>query len=142
MQEIPENIYHIILHCDFTNKLWQDIEPTLKKLHQNPVSQEEKALGLVQKKPTTGILLRNWVTFSLRKHIMQNEQKAYYAPNKVNIEKTKTKFNQSMAFEMKMKMIRYKNENNLEFFNKILTHAEVLCEKVEEGEYRIKKVFS
>ena len=73
---------------------------------------------------------------------MQNEQKAYYAPNKVNIEKTKTKFNQSMAFEMKMKMIRYKNENNLEFFNKILTHAEVLCEKVEEGEYRIKKVFS
>ena len=73
---------------------------------------------------------------------MQNEQKAYYTPNTVNIEKTKTKFNQNMAFEIKMKMIRYRNENNLEFFNKILTHAGVLCEKVGEGEYRFKKVFS
>ena len=73
-QNIPENIYHIILHCKFTNKLWEDIEPILRELHSTPVSEEEKAFGIVQKKPTTGILLRNWLTYLLRDCIMQEER--------------------------------------------------------------------
>lgn len=137
----PENIYHIILHCDFANILWEDVEHTLMKLHPVPVSTEEKALGIVKKNPTSGILLRNWVTYSLRKCIMQKEQEAYYNPNRGSVERTKVKFNQTMASEVKIKMIQYKNENNLAFFDKMITHAGILCEKVGEGEYCFKKVF-
>ena len=52
-QEIPENIYHTILHCEFTNTLWKEIEPKLRKLHPSNVTEEEKAFGIVQEKQTT-----------------------------------------------------------------------------------------
>ena len=103
---------------------------------------EEKALGITQEKITTGILLRNWVTYSLRNCIMKREQEAYHAQSKVNVHKTKIKFNQRIAFEIKKNIIRYKSENNLAFFEKRITHADVLCEKVGEGEYLFNKVFS
>ena len=137
-QKIPDDSYHIILHCNFTHKLWQEIEPTLKKLHPNSVSMEEKALGIVHTKQTNGILLRNWVTFSLRRHIMQCEREAYHSPNTLNIETSKTKFNQTMTSEMKVKMMQYKN---VDFVHKILTHSGILCEKIVEEEYRFTKVF-
>ena len=141
-QNIPENIYHIILHCKFTNKLWEDIEPILRELHSAPVSEEKKAFGIVQKKPTTGILLRNWLTYLLRDCIMQEEREAHYAPNISKLKKTKSKLNEIIGFEVQIKAIRYKNENNLAFFDKIITHAEVLCKKTEDGEYQIRHVFA
>ena len=48
-QRTPEDIYHVFLHCEFTNKLWQEIEPILKELHPTVVTEEEKAFGIVQK---------------------------------------------------------------------------------------------
>ena len=130
------------MHCEFTNKLWEDIAPILSELHSAPVSEEEKAFGIVQKRTTTGILLRNWLTYLLRECIMQEEREAHYAPNKPNLEKTKQKFNKSMGLEIQIKAIRYKNENNLASFDKIITHAEVLCKKAEDGEYQIRHVFT
>ena len=137
----PESIYHIILLCEFTNKLWEDIAPILRQIHPLPISEEEKAFGIVQKNMTIGIILRNWLTYLLRECIMQEERKAHYAPNKTNVEKTKEKFNQNIIFEIKKKFIRYKNENNLPFFDKMMTHAGVLCNQIEDGEYDVWKVF-
>ena len=139
-KKMPENIFHIILHCDFTNKLWQDIEPLLKELYPVPVSEEEKAFGIVQKKATPGVLLRNWLTYLLRDCIMQEEKEAYHS-SKPNLEKIKKKFNQAIEFEIHIKVIRYKNENNLAFFDKVITHEEVLCKKHENGEYQVTEMF-
>ena len=125
-QKTPENIYHIVLHCEFTNKLWEEIEPLLKQLHPTTVTEEEKAFGIVQKNQTTGILLRNWLTFLLREYITQEERAAYHAIKKTKLENSKTKFNHAVRFEMHLKIIRYRNENNLAFLEKIITHAEVL----------------
>ena len=43
---------------------------------------------------------------------------------------------------MKSKIIRHKNENSLAFFDKIMTHAEILCKKSENEEYEIRTVFA
>ena len=141
-KKMPENIFHIILHCDFTNKLWEGIEPLLKDLYPVPVSEEEKAFGIVQKKSTTGILLRNWLTYLLRDCIMQEEKEAYHS-SKPNLGKIKKRFNQTMEFEILMKIIRYENENNLAFFDEIITHKkEVLCKKRENEKYQITEVYT
>ena len=140
-QKVPSDIYHIILDCSFTNKLWEEIEPLLKVLHPSPVTDEEKAFGIIQKKQTAGILLRNWLTFLLRECITQEERAAYHA-SQPNLEKTKKKFNQTLGLEIQVKIIRYTNENNLAFLEKIITHAEVICKKGEDGEYQITQVFN
>ena len=141
-QKIPESIYHLILHCDVTNKLWDDIQRTLHKLHPIPVSDEEKALGLFQKNPSIGILLRNWLTFFLRKCIADSEREAFYDTGESIIVKIKRKVNRAIGVEIDMKAYRYKHENNLAFFDKIITHAQVLCEKNQNEEYTIKNVFT
>ena len=53
----------------------------------------------------------------------------------------KTKFNSILEFEINAKLLRYKNENNIALFDKIITHESVLCEKQEDGEYQIREVF-
>ena len=101
-------------------------------------------LGIFQKKKTTGILLRNWVTFLLRKCIAHTEKEAFYAPNRpiiATIVKIKQKVCHSVELEIQTKAFQYKNENKLHCFDKIITHENVLCEKLENGEYNISNVF-
>ena len=76
--EIPKNIYHIILYCDVVVKLWRDLDSLLLKLCSVPISDSEKAFGIVTEKPTSGILIRNWLTYKMRrsnrskgKHVLQ-----------------------------------------------------------------------
>ena len=140
--KLPENIYHIMLHCEFTNKLWEQIEPILKELHPLAVTEEEKAFGLVQKKELTGVLLRNWISYLLRECTAQEERAAYHTSKKPNFENMKQKFNRILKFEIHSKALRYKNDNNLEFFEKIITHAQTLCKIGGSGEYEIRKVFT
>ena len=141
-QKVPENIYHLIINCIFVNKLWEEIEPLLKQLHPIAITEEEKAFGIVQKKETTGIILRNWLTFLLRECITQEERTAYHTKKNSNVENTKKKFNQTLSLEIHIKSIRYRNENNLEFWEKLITHGEVICKKDEDGEYEIRQVFN
>ena len=139
-QRAPESIFHIILHCDFTNKLWGDIEPTLIRFHPIPISDEEKAFGISQKEQTVGILIRNWVTYIIRQSIEQEERETYHS-NRPSIEKAKKKINETIEDEIKEKLIRYKHENKLDFIEKYITFAEVLCIKQNNGEYQIKKLY-
>ena len=138
--KITESIYHTILHCNFANTIWQDVEPTLLRLHPEPVTEEEKAFGLIPKKKTNGILLRNWITYLLRESIEQEEKEAYYTKQGANVEKFKQKFKLEMSLEIKIKSFRYKNENNERFFENIITHAG-FCEKDGDGGYRLKDIF-
>ena len=119
------------------------MEPTLVKLHPAPVTMEGKVLGIIKKNPTPGILLRNWITYSLRKYIMQREREEYHVPNnRPRIEMTKVKFNHIIAKELKIKMFQYKNQNQLDLLDKTVTYAAVLCENDGQGKYTFKKVFS
>ena len=49
--QVPQSIFHIILYCHTVVRIWNDIEPLLIRLHNVRVSNEEKAFGIVQKKP-------------------------------------------------------------------------------------------
>ena len=102
-QKLPDNIFHIILFCDFTNRLWKDIEPVLMKLHPTAVSLEKKAMGITQENVTTGILLRNWITYLLRQCISQ-EERAAYRTLRPSIDKVKIKINLTLDCEIKKKI--------------------------------------
>ena len=139
--QTPKDIFHIILHCEFTNSLWKRIEPRLLELHPEPVSESEMILGIVRKKQITGSLLRNWITFKMRQVIMQEERLAYHAATKPNSQKVLQKFVNSLLFEIQIKAIQYKNENRLPFFDEIITYKEVLCKKRGSEEYEIVNTF-
>ena len=106
------------------------------------MTDEEKAFGIVQRKTNTAILLRNWVTYLLRKCISQTERDAYHAPNMDIVKHVKTKFNNDLRSEIHIKAFRYKTEGNLDFFDKIITYSDILCKNRGDGEYEIRKVFT
>ena len=66
------------------------------------------------------------------------ERKAHHSSRTVSIERFKAKFNQSMTLEIKHRLFRFKNENKLTIFDKIIAYQGILCEKVQEEEYRFK----
>ena len=43
-----------------------------------------------------------------------------------------------MAQEIKNLLIRFKSENKLPVFDKIVAYGGIICEKVKDGEYRFK----
>ena len=140
--QYSESIYHVILHCDFVNSIWTHMQPILSQLYSKSISDEEKALGIITIKSTNGILLRNWLTYKLREQVMQFERISYHSPYVASFDLFKAKFNQSMASEVKQLMFRYNNENNLTFFDSTIAYQGILCEKIQDGEYRLKKLFS
>ena len=113
------------------------MQPLLSSLHRLTITDAEKALGIVTIKKTTGILLRNWVTFKVREQVMVFERKACHSSKAVSFDIFKAKFNQSMALEMKH-LYRFKNENKIPICDKIIAYQGILCEKIQEGEYRLK----
>ena len=140
-QKNPENIYHIMLYCEYTNKLWGAIEPILRELHPPVVTEEEKVFGIIRKPRTTGILLRNWVTFLLRYCISQAERLAYHTQKKLPLEYVERKLYYELGMEVHIKYIQSKNDGKLENFDKIVTHSE-FCKKRENGEYTLRQLFT
>ena len=53
-------------------------------MHLGRVTDEEKAFGIIEAKQTTGVMIRNWITYSMRKVATDVEKAAYYSPNNVN----------------------------------------------------------
>ena len=141
--KIPKSIFHLILDCDVTVNLWNDIEPILKRLYPAHISDEEKAMGIVQFNKNTGVMLRNWVTFLLRRCIADFEKAAYHNSCYSNIEtKIKRKLNHLITLEIDKKVFRYKHENKLATFEKFFAHANVLCEKHGDEDYMIHNIFT
>ena len=140
-QKCPDDIFHIMLHCDFTNTIWTDLQPILRRFLNKNVDDQEKALGLVNVKSSPGILLRNWVTFKVREQIMDFERKAHYS-GRPSIDSFKVHFNRSMADEVKQVIHRYNNEGFISKVDELIAFHGVLCKKVSGGNFTINHVFS
>ena len=126
-KKIPENIFHIILHCEVTNELWNGIEPILTQIYPTIVTEEEKAFGIAISKQNTGILLRNWLTYLLRYCISKAERAAYHTPTLPTLEYCKRKFNCTMKTEIHLRSLQYKHDRKLGTFEKIITFRQIIC---------------
>ena len=136
-----ESIFHIILHCDYVNDIWTELQPTLMKLSPRSLDDAEKSLGIVQIKKPPGIIVRNWLGYKLREHILLFERRAYHQSRLPSVEIFKSTYNQSIAKDVKDLMYTLNNEGNLRKFEEIIAIGGVLCEKQGIGEYILKKVF-
>ena len=137
----PQSIFHIILHCDYVNDIWAQLQPTLIKLSRRPLDDAEKSLGIVQIKKPPSLIIRNWLGYKLREHILLFEKRAYRQSGIPSVEIFKATYNQSIARDVKDLMYTLNNEGNLRKFEEIIAFEGVLCEKQGIGEYRLKKVF-
>ena len=139
--KIPEDIYHIILDCNFTNKMWRRLEKTLMQIIPTQVTNYEKAFGLQPrvKKEEHLITLRNWLTFTLRHLIMAEEKSAYH--HRKNTEKREGnlifKYKRMITEEIATGELYYKFSGREEYFEKILTAKRVIACKNEEGNYEL-----
>ena len=148
--KIPQNIFHLILHCDTVVKIWKDIEPTLLKLHPTQVCNEEMAFGLVTQRPKSdqshrpanrhGIHVRNWLTYLMRRCIANMERKAHYSNYNI-ISRIKLKINNCVIKELDKKLFILHNNEKIEVFDKFFAHKNVLCKKKGEATYQINKLF-
>ena len=137
----PKSIFHIILHCDFTNNVWTQLQPTLLKLSTKSLDDAEKSLGIVQIKKPPCILIRNWLGYKLREQILLFERRAYHQSRVPSVDIFKATYNQSIAKEVKDLMYRLNNEGNLRKFDEIVAYGGILCVRKGQGEYILKKVF-
>ena len=139
--KIPEDIFHIILDCKFTNKMWMHLEKTLLKIIPIPVTTYEKAFGLQTKKKMDQCQkqLRNWLTFTLRYYIMQEERKAYYKKTPQNERIFIMKIKRKISDEIKTKEYFYKYTGRENYFEKIITAKNAITEKKSDGTYHIKE---
>jgi hypothetical protein len=123
--------------------MWKRIEKVLLKILPIPISNSEKALGLQprNKKETEATILRNWVTFSLRHLIMQEERKAYYIQSyhKHSVEKFFSKFNYATREEIQIKKLQYDFRGLSQKFEKIVTTNNVIA-SINAGEYTWMKI--
>lgn len=116
----PSSIYHLTLECEITNNLWAEIEPHLMKITNIVVTDGEKAFGLAGESPN--IILRNWITFILRKCIADQENLAYHNEkghgNSLDI---KINFNDRIKTELMKKYLIFENLGRLPYFKKIFS---------------------
>ena len=109
--------FHIILDCPTVLKLWKDIEPFLRRIYYNAITDHEMAFGISGTMPY--ILLRNWITFLLRDVIQSFESRAFYnnlgEQNAIHIKHT---FNARVQREVMRSFNMYKNLKRLSYFYK------------------------
>ena len=136
----PKSIFHIILHCDYTNNMWTELQPTLTKLTTKPLDDTEKSLGIVQVKKPPCIILPNWLGYKLQEQILLFEKRAYKQSKVPSEEIFKAVYNQSIAKEVKDLMHRLNNEGKMDKFDEIVTFENILCEKKGQGKYVLNQV--
>ena len=137
-KQIPDEIFHIFFHCKFTKKVWLAVENTLLKINPRPISLHEKAFGLLPrtKQERNSTILRNWITFSLRHHIMKEERKAYYkAPTLNACDKFLHDFNSQFLQELKTACILYKTRGLQQKFDNVVTVNDVVASKQGDDDY-------
>lgn len=127
-RKIPEDVFHIVIDCKFTKVMWRRLEKSLIRITPKPLTVHEMAFGLKEpKQEKYPVILRNWITFTLRQLIMLEERKVY----KMNIdsddivtpspEKFWAKFNFEATLELKYKKLLYDFQGLSEKFKAIVT---------------------
>ena len=139
--KIPESIYHILLHCQFVNTIWGLIQSILIQFCPDPVTDSEKALGIIHIRKSPGMIVRNWLTYRLREKIMDFERIAYHSPTNASIDRFKAEFNRAVMYDIKKLMIRFDHEGKMETFEKYVAYRNILCKKKQDGNYQACKVF-
>ena len=137
--KLPQSIFHIILYCKTVARVWSDIEPLLRKLHNVGVSNEEKAFGIVQKKPSKGVLARNWVTYLMRQVISDIERLAHY--NTITVPEIKDRIEEKFRSEIRMGFFRRDQGNHLLSFEEVITHNSALAQRPRGGELSVSRLF-
>ena len=136
-RQIPEDIFHILIDCKFTRRMWNKIRFCLTKIIQVSITKEEMGIGLLPrtKNEIKSTTLRNWITFSLRHHIMKEERKAYYLTNYTGIQEQAflDGFNYSMAQELSLKRLQYSYRGEEGKFDAIATTNDVIGTKVGDN---------
>ena len=107
------------------------------RIYEVPVSKEEKAVGIVEKSSNEGILLRNCLTFVLRQAIADAERDCYYASCD-SLRTIRRSFRKLLQKEVFLASLRGKNQNKDDLVGKAIMHNSVVCDKTDDGGYRIK----
>ena len=131
--QVPTTIFHIILYCNTVNRIWNDVEPVLMRLHNVRVSDEEKAFGIIKKKSSNGVLARNWVTYLMRQVISDAERLAHYAP--ISVPNIKHKIQEKFRSEIHMGFFRSDHGNHLFSFDEVITNKGVLYKKNRDVDF-------
>ena len=140
-RKIPQNIFHIILDCQFSTRMWAHLEPCLRELEPSGVSKEEMAFGILRKKPGIGVLMRNWVSYLLREFISEQERTAYHSGKAPKLGQAKHMFSTRVKLEINKKLWRYQNDGDIGTFEKFFTHKKVLCKPDGNTGYETLNIF-
>ena len=136
-RKIPDNIYHIIRDCAFTDLMWRKIQPTLLKIIPIYPDIQEKSFGLLprNKDERDAIILRNWVTFTLRHYIMKEEKRAYHCSSYSTPQITAfaQRVNHQMKNELYIKSLQYIFRHLQDKFDSISTTNGAVCRRTGEG---------
>ena len=139
--KIPQTIFHIILDCQFSTKIWAHLEPCLRELEPSGVSKEEMAFGILRKKPGIGVLMRNWVSYLLREFISEQERAAYHSGKAPKLGQAKHMFSTRVKLEVNKKLWRYQNDGDIGTFEKFFTYKNVLCKPDGNNGYETLNIF-
>ena len=63
---LAASIFHTRLECEISMKALDELEITLYRIYEEPISIEEMVFGIIVEE---GIFLLNWLTFILRQTI-------------------------------------------------------------------------
>lgn len=131
--KIPEDIFHVILDCEFTKYLWKKLEVTILKIMPKALTIQEMAFGLQpsNKREKEATVLRNWATFSLRHHIMKEERKAYHRGySHLAKDRFSKKCNQLILQDLKTKSVQYQMRGLQSNFDKIATVNNAISSRI------------
>ena len=109
--------FHIILDCQIVQRLWKDIEPFLRKIYYNAITDHEMAFGIMGNTPF--VVLRNWLTFLLRDVIKSSESQAFYNNlGPANVIHIRHAYNARVQREVMRAFTTYKQLHRLKYFYK------------------------
>ncbi len=135
-RKIPEDVFHVIVDCRFTVSMWGRIESVITKIVPIPPRAHERAFGLQPRtrREEDATILRNWVTFSLRHMIMEEERRAYYLPgySSLRLDAFAKRFNFRMRRELMVKRHQYGFRGLQEKFDRIATFGGAVGTKVDD----------
>ena len=93
----------------------------------------------MRKKPSNGVLARNWVTYLMRQVISDTERLAHYAT--ITIPEIKNRIEEKFRSEVRIGFFRSDQGNHLFSFEEVVTHKAVLSRRPRGGDLSINRLF-